>query len=75
MRRATGISSLAAALLAGFPRAAAACPSCMGRDDQGYLLKIMLPVGIFLVLPFIVFAIIFFLTRRMQREGGVHEAR
>ncbi|MCA9402604.1 MAG: hypothetical protein KC897_02375 [Candidatus Omnitrophica bacterium] len=57
-----------------FPQLAAACPSCMGRDDQGYLLKIIWPVGLFLTLPFVIFFVLFFLVRRMQRRQGPHEA-
>lgn len=60
--------------LAGLPRAAAACPSCMGRDDQGYLLKIMWPVALFLLFPFVIFFVLFFLVRRMQKSEAPREA-
>lgn len=68
-------SSFLAVVLMTIPSLAQACPMCIGRDGGGYVQKIMVPVAVFLIAPFIVFGFIFLLVKKHSPKNTINDSK
>jgi len=61
------VATLVAALLVGMPAIAAACPACVGQ--QASLSTTLKLLGVFILFPFFVVALVLKAIRQAQRES------
>jgi hypothetical protein len=60
------VKSIVLALLMLLPSLAAACPNCIGsQDNSSTILKV---VGAFMLVPFVVFYVVLRIIRRAERD-------
>ena len=49
-------------------RTGEACPYCI-KSSGGYIDRIFVPIGSLLMAPFVIFLILFFVLRKLHRDG------